>query len=217
MHPSYTVFHKATETFSCIWTPWQASYPAFLQAYEADLAQYGQAACLSPKPGRPGNTFDVSMLPWTDFSGFNINVYDPGMYMLPIFTLGQASRQEGKVTIPLAIHGVVIKADGEKLLGTGVRILRYLGKNPDKIRQARRFFTYYLDTAAKLLARYVEFQETQVSSREVSGILERTARALPVLNEAFENQFTHLMEGELLDVEADIELLESTLKMEGGK
>ncbi len=110
-----------------------------------------------------------------------------------------------------------VKADGEKLLGTGVRILRYLGKNPDKIRQARRFFTYYLDTAAKLLARYVEFQETQVSSREVSGILERTARALPVLNEAFENQFTHLMEGELLDVEADIELLESTLKMEGGK
>ena len=104
MHPSYTVFHKATETFSCIWTPWQASYPAFLQAYEADLAQYAQAACLSPKPGRPGNTFDVSMLPWTDFSGFNINVYDPGMYMLPIFTLGQASRQEGKVTIPLAIQ-----------------------------------------------------------------------------------------------------------------
>lgn len=104
MHPSYTVFHKASETFSCIWTPWQASYPAFLQAYEADLAQYGQAACLSPKPGRPGNTFDVSTLPWTDFSGFNINVYDPGMYMLPIFTLGRKSCQDGKVTISLAIQ-----------------------------------------------------------------------------------------------------------------
>ena len=57
-----------------------------------------------PSPARPGNTFDVSMLPWTDFSGFNIKLYDPRMYMLPIFTLGQASRQEGKVTIPLAIQ-----------------------------------------------------------------------------------------------------------------
>ena len=45
----------------------------------------------------------------------------------------------------------------------------------------------------------------------------RRAGALPVLNRAFEKQFTHLMQGELLDVEADIELLKSTLKMEGGK
>ena len=48
-------------------------------------------------------------------------------------------------------------------------------------------------------------------------ILCKTAESLPVLNKAFEKQFTHLMQGELLDVEADIELLKSTLKMEGGK
>ena len=38
-----------------------------------------------------------------------------------------------------------------------------------------------------------------------------------MLNTAFEKQFAHLMQGELLDIEADIELLKSTLKMEGGK
>ena len=48
-------------------------------------------------------------------------------------------------------------------------------------------------------------------------ILCKTAESLPVLNKAFEKQFTHLMQGELLDVEADIELLKSTLKMECGK
>ena len=40
---------------------------------------------------------------------------------------------------------------------------------------------------------------------------------MPMLNQAFEKQFTRLMEGELMDVEADIALLEKTLKMEGGK
>ena len=51
----------------------------------------------------------------------------------------------------------------------------------------------------------------------VADILQKTAEALPVLNSAFEKQFAHLMQGELLDIEADIELLKSTLKMEGGK
>ena len=65
--------------------------------------------------------------------------------------------------------------------------------------------------------RYVEFQNTGLRSGEVTEILVRTGEALPVLNRAFERQFTRLMEGELMDVEADIELLKSTLKMEGGQ
>ena len=95
--------------------------------------------------------------------------------------------------------------------------MNYLQENPDKIKLARRFFTYYLDTAARLLNRYVEFQNTGLRSGEVTEILVRTGEALPVLNRAFERQFTRLMEGELMDVEADIELLKSTLKMEGGQ
>ena len=116
-----------------------------------------------------------------------------------------------------AIAAPAVGQDGRALYTTGTRILAYLEENPDKIRLARRFFTYYLDTAAKLLARYVDFQNTGLRSEEVTEILHKTAEALPVLNKAFEKQFTHLMQGELLDVEADIELLKSTLKMEGGK
>ena len=110
-----------------------------------------------------------------------------------------------------------VRQDAQALYATGVRILTYLEENPDKIKLARRFFTYYLDTAAKLLTRYVDFQETELHSGEVADILQKTAEALPVLNSAFEKQFAHLMQGELLDIEADIELLKSTLKMEGGK
>ena len=110
-----------------------------------------------------------------------------------------------------------VQQDAQALYVTGTRILAYLEENPDKIKLARRFFTYYLDTAAKLLTRYVDFQETELHSGEIAGILQKTAEALPVLNSAFEKQFTHLMQGELLDIEADLELLKSTLKMEGGK
>ena len=117
----------------------------------------------------------------------------------------------------MAIADPAVQQDAQALYATGTKILAYLKKNPDKIKLARRFFTYYLDTAAKLLARYVDFQNTGLHSEEVTEILGKTAESLPVLNKTFEKQFTHLMQGELLDVEADIELLKSTLKMEGGK
>ena len=111
-----------------------------------------------------------------------------------------------------AIVVPTVRADARALYDTGVRIFSYLQENPAKIKQARSFFTYYLDTAAKLLTRYVEFQNTGLQSDEVTEILQKTAEALPVLNNAFEQQFTHMMEGELLDAEVDIELLKSIMK-----
>ena len=110
-----------------------------------------------------------------------------------------------------------VREQAQALYTTGTRICDYLEENPQKIRLARRFLTYYLDTAAKLLDRYVELSETGLRTGEVAEILAKTAQALPVLNDAFARQFTHLMEGELMDVEADLALLKSTLEMEGGK
>lgn len=114
------------------------------------------------------------------------------------------------------IADAFVRDDAERLYATGQRILSYLEENPEKIKRARRFFTYYLDTAARLLSRYLDFQETGLRTEEVTGILDRTARALPVLNRTFEKQFTRLMAGELMDVEADISLLEKTVQMEEG-
>ena len=115
------------------------------------------------------------------------------------------------------ITNIKAKEDAEALEAGGRRILSYLEENPEKISMARRFFTYYLDTAAGLLERYTQLQETGLRTPEVTEALRKTAGTFPVLNEVFEKQFTRLMEGELMDVEAEISLLENTLKMEGGK
>lgn len=88
-----------------------------------------------------------------------------------------------------------------------------------KIPQARRFFLYYLDTAARLLGRYMELETLGLHTQEVLEVQRKTESVLPVLNQAFERQFTQLMAGELLDTEVDIQVLEqelegSTLKKE---
>ena len=125
--------------------------------------------------------------------------------------LKQISRAAREIT------NIKAKEDAEALEAGGRRILSYLGENPEKISMARRFFTYYLDTAAGLLERYTQLQETGLRTPEVTEALRKTAGTFPVLNEVFEKQFTRLMEGELMDVEAEISLLENTLKMEGGQ
>ena len=125
--------------------------------------------------------------------------------------LKQISRAAREIT------NIKAKEDAEALEAGGRRILSYLEENPEKISMARRFFTYYLDTAAGLLERYTQLQETGLRTPEVTEALRKTAGTFPVLNEVFEKQFTRLMEGELMDVEAEISLLENTVKMEGGQ
>lgn len=104
MIPCYTVFHKDTETFSNIWTEYSDDYSVFCDRYAQDLARYGGVERMMAKPNPPSNTFPVSMIPWTTFEGFNLNLQNGYNYLLPIFTFGKYYEENGKYYIPLSIQ-----------------------------------------------------------------------------------------------------------------
>ncbi len=104
MHPAYTIFNKENENFSAIWTEFHAGYNEFLSAYETDVAKFSSSTHYAPKPDRPSNTFDISMVPWFTFTSFNINVFGEGKYLLPIFTLGKYFDDNGKRLLPISIQ-----------------------------------------------------------------------------------------------------------------
>ena len=104
MLPCYTIFHKETETFSSIWTEFTADYTEFLQNYQKDIDAYGERKGMFAKPNPPENTFPVSMIPWTSFEGFNLNLKKGYDYLLPIFTFGKYYEDGGKYYIPLSIQ-----------------------------------------------------------------------------------------------------------------
>ena len=109
MMPCYTVFHKEEETFSNIWTEWKEDYTDFLNEYNNDLLLYKDNIEIMAKQNTPENTFPVSMIPWTSFESFNLNIKGNYEYLTPIFTIGKYYREENKTLIPLAIqvhHGV---------------------------------------------------------------------------------------------------------------
>ena len=104
MHPMYTVFNKENKNFSGIWSYFSEDYGEFLKCYEADEAEYSRSTRYAPKAGTPENSFNISMLPWLEFTAVNINVYDEGKFLLPIFTLGKYFERDGRRLLPLAIQ-----------------------------------------------------------------------------------------------------------------
>ena len=87
MIPCYTIFHKDTETFSNLWTEYFNKYDDFCAAYEKDMKEFGERKGMMIKPNMPSNNFPVSMIPWTTFDGFNLNLQKGYEYLLPIFTM----------------------------------------------------------------------------------------------------------------------------------
>ena len=113
------------------------------------------------------------------------------------------------------IRDLELKEESERLHRTAGNILKYLEENPGKIPQARQFIDYYQDTASQLLEKYVDLQNTDLNTEDTRRLKVQTEEAIRTLNEAFENQFQKLMSEELLDMEAELQLLRQTMKMEG--
>ena len=104
LNPSYTIFHKDSETFSNLWTEYSDDYEEFYQSYLKDQKDYGHIKKMQAKPNPPDNLYTVSMIPWESFESFNLNLQKGYDYLLPIFTLGKYYQEDGKYILPLAIQ-----------------------------------------------------------------------------------------------------------------
>jgi len=104
MHPMYTVFNKENRNFSGIWSLYSENYAEFLKNYEEDTEKYSHSTRYTPKSGTPENSFNISMVPWLRFTSVNMNVYDEGKFLLPIFTMGKYFERDGRRMLPLAIQ-----------------------------------------------------------------------------------------------------------------
>ena len=126
MHPMYTVFNKENKNFSGIWAYFSENYEEFLKSYEADVEEYSKSTRYAPKDGTPANSFNISMVPWLEFTSFNINVFDEGKFLLPIFTMGKFFERDGKRFIPLAIQVHHAVCDGYHMGAFVERLQEYV-------------------------------------------------------------------------------------------
>ncbi|MED1449061.1 CatA-like O-acetyltransferase, partial [Bacillus pacificus] len=63
---------------------------------------YANVHGLFTKENIPPNVFPISSIPWTSFTGFNIN--NDADYLLPIITCGKYFNEKNKVMLPVSLQ-----------------------------------------------------------------------------------------------------------------
>lgn len=97
------------------------------------------------------------------------------------------------------------------------KIVNYVVEHPDKKRQVKRFFNYYLPTTIKLLDAYDRMDNTGISGMNIDGTKGKIEEMMNTAVSAYDKQLDYLYKDEALDISTDITVMENLMKAEGLK
>ena len=81
--------------------------------------------------------------------------------------------------------------------------------------EVRRFMNYYLPTADKLLKQYRDLLKTGSQGKNIQGAMRSIENSLELIAAAFEKQLDSLYRHEAMDIQTDIDVLETMLAADG--
>ena len=116
-----------------------------------------------------------------------------------------------------AIRSEEVRKKIGRLTGLTEQIIAEAIRDPKDIPRIRRFLNYYLPTTIKLLDQYAILENKGKYGENISGSITKIEAALDTLISAYRKQLDALFADEALDIETDIEVMDSMLKAEGLK
>ena len=102
-----------------------------------------------------------------------------------------------------------------RLQQTAKNLLNHLEKNPQRIALAYKFIDYYQDRAVKIVKQYQELEETHLSTGKVEDLKARMKRTLAALDDAYQDQFEHILNDQIISADAELTVMEQQLNAEG--
>lgn len=88
-------------------------------------------------------------------------------------------------------------------------------KNPKKLSQIRQFLNYYLPTTIKLMEQYVTLQNQSLKTENITEGMQKIEDLLDKVIIAFQRQLDALFEADVVDITADIRVMEQMMAGEG--
>ena len=95
------------------------------------------------------------------------------------------------------------------------QIFDYVAQHPDQLGQIRRFMNYYLPTTLKLLNSYDELARQSARGENITQAMEKIEDMLDTVVLAFRKQQDSLFASQVMDITAEISVLESMMAGEG--
>lgn len=113
------------------------------------------------------------------------------------------------------IADVPISEKIDRIEALTAKIFRIVEDNPAKLPQIRRFMNYYLPTTLKLLHSYATLEKQDIQGENITAAKENIGRILETLATGFEQQLDQLFQSDVLDIAADINVLENMMQQDG--
>ena len=95
------------------------------------------------------------------------------------------------------------------------KIFAYVKEHPQDIGEIRQFLNYYLPTTIKLLEQYVVLQNQGMRMGNIDEGMQKIENMLDKVIVAFQRQLDGLFESSVVDITADIQVMEQMMASEG--
>ena len=113
------------------------------------------------------------------------------------------------------IADVIICVKVTRIEELTAKIFRIVEENPEKEPQIRRFMSYYLPTTKRLLRSYSTMEKQGIHGENITAAKENIRQTLDTLAQGFEQQLDQLFKSDVIDISADIDVIENMLKQDG--
>ena len=115
------------------------------------------------------------------------------------------------------IQNTVISEKIDKLGDVTKKIFAYISEKPEKLKDIRRFITYFLPTTIKLLNSYARAEAQDNDGENIRQIKNDIEGAMDGIIDSFQKYLDNLYADEAMDIDAEITVFDSMLKAENLK
>jgi len=113
------------------------------------------------------------------------------------------------------IPDLAVKAKIRELINVSDKIIEDAVNDPSDVPQIKKFLDYYLPTTIKLLNAYDRMGAQGIEGTNISGTMQSINEMLDTAIAAYKKLLDSLFADQALDVETDIEVMNTLLKREG--
>ncbi|MBR5520516.1 MAG: type A chloramphenicol O-acetyltransferase [Oscillospiraceae bacterium] len=103
VNPSFTYMPPNSERFHVLWCEYSQDLEEFYKKC-VSVMENSDRKKMFPMDDMPSNCFDISSVPWIEFTSFNLNLYTSGTWLAPIITTGKLIKENGRVKLPFSLQ-----------------------------------------------------------------------------------------------------------------
>lgn len=113
------------------------------------------------------------------------------------------------------IPGAEISRKIDRIEELTAKIFHLLEERPEKAGELRSFLNYYLPQTLKILENYSRLEAQGVEGENIAGAKQQIESMMDKLVDGYEAQLDKLFAGDVLDITADLKVMESMLEKDG--